>query len=278
MINNPLVSVVMAAYNSAEYLQEAVRSVLNQSYTNLELIITDDASTDNTLRIAEKLAESDNRISVYSIPHAGRPSVPRNHCIKNAKGDLVAFLDSDDIWVKDKLKEQVDIMISNPGTGFVYSVSVTFGEVNIFSPFYEVLPLFFRAAKKREDLLNIGNTIPLSSVLVDADILKKLNGFDEDPELKVEDYDLWLRLSEITEFKFIPKLHVYYRIHSSQFSSDWEAKKTRLKYLEMKRNIKLPHYKSRRTRGGIYLFIRNVIHFKVYMLMRLLNFTSKLKK
>jgi glycosyltransferase involved in cell wall biosynthesis len=278
MINNPLVSVVMAAYNSAEYLQEAVRSVLNQSYTNLELIITDDASTDNTLRIAEKLAESDNRISVYSIPHAGRPSVPRNNCIKNAKGDLVAFLDSDDIWVKDKLKEQVDIMISNPGTGFVYSVSVTFGEVNIFSPFYEVLPLFFRAAKKREDLLNIGNTIPLSSVLVDADILKKLNGFDEDPELKVEDYDLWLRLSEITEFKFIPKLHVYYRIHSSQFSSDWEAKKTRLKYLEMKRNIKLPHYKSRRTRGGIYLFIRNVIHFKVYMLMRLLNFTSKLKK
>jgi glycosyltransferase involved in cell wall biosynthesis len=275
MKENPLISVVMPAYNSSKFIGEAAESALKQTYQNIELIIVDDGSTDNTLAVAEDLSDKDKRVKVYSIPPAGRPSVPRNYAISKAEGEYIAFLDSDDVWTKNKLKDQLDVLRNNPDAGFVYSVSKTFGDVNLFSPYYEVLPLFFRAARRREDLLKIGNTIPLSSTVVKAELLREAGGFDEDPELKVEDYDLWLRLSSMRPFIFIPKLHVYYRIHSGQFSSDWETKKSRLQYLEKKRGIKLPLYKQRRTKGGIYLFIRNVIHFKVYMFMLIKGLFSR---
>jgi glycosyltransferase involved in cell wall biosynthesis len=261
MKDRPLISVIIPAFNSGKYLAQTIDSVLAQSYQNFEIIIVDDGSTDDTLQLAKNIAEKDNRIKVYSIPPAGRPSVPRNFGIQQAKGDLVAFLDSDDLWGRSKLDDQLRVFRNNPKTGFVYSVSVTFGDVNLLSPAYEVFPLITKAAKNREDLLKMGNTIPLSSVLIKASLLKEVKGFDEDPQLLIEDYDLWLRLSSLTTFRFLPRIHVFYRIHSSQFSADWETKKQRLDYLSKKRNIKLPEYKFRRTRGGFFSFNQKLYTF-----------------
>jgi len=270
--NFPLVSVIIPAFNSEKYIEQTITSALNQTYKNLEIIVVDDGSTDRTLEIVKQLSEKDNRIKYFSIPPAGRPSVPRNFGIQKANGEFIAFLDSDDLWHKRKIANQLKRLIESPSAAFIYSMSITFGAVSLFSAQYELLPLPFRAAKNRNDLLKIGNTIPLSSVIVRKDNLLDVNGFDEDPLLQIEDYDLWIRLSEINDFVFLPALFVKYRIHSTQFSVDWETHKKRLNYLSKKRMITLPEYKKIRQKGIILSFIRNVIHFKLYIVYTLITF------
>lgn len=262
---NPLVSIIIPAYNSEKFIEQAIKSVQNQTYSNFEVIVIDDGSTDNTNSVVRSISEQDDRINCYKIEPSHRPSVPRNYGIRKAKGKFIAFLDSDDLWSKDKLQRQLKIFRQNPKIIFVYSMSITFGDVNLFSPFYELLPLPFRAARSRDDLIQIGNTIPLSSVIVKTDKLKTIGGFDEDPQLQVEDYDLWLRLSELGDFIFIPRIDTYYRIHSAQFSADWETRKKRLKYLAKKRGINLPDYKYYRKRNKLLLLFRNKIHFFFYI-------------
>jgi glycosyltransferase involved in cell wall biosynthesis len=275
---DPLVSVIIPCYNSEKFLGEAVSSVLDQLYKNFELIIVDDSSTDTSFRIATQISEKDKRVRAFRIAHSGLPAAARNAGIAEANGELIAFLDSDDKWTKEKLMQQVNYFIEKPDAVFVYSMSITFGDVNIFSPMYELLPLFFRAAKNRNDLLKQGNSIPLSSVVVRTDKLKEAGGFDEDPLLKaVEDYDLWLRLSSEGNFYFLPRIHVYYRIHGNQSSSGWSVKEERLKNLMAKRNLKLPEYKYLRKKGGLYLLFRNAVHYKAYLLARILALPDKFR-
>ena len=268
----PFVSVIIPTYNAERFVKEAINSVLNQTYQNFEIIVIDDSSTDNTKNILEELHKKENRILYYSIPHSGRPSIPRNYGIKKSTGDLIAFLDADDFWTKQKLQIQVDVFEDHPDLIFIYSMSITYGQVNLFSPNYELLPLPFRAAKNWTDLIQIGNTIPLSSILIRSNILKETGGFDEDPELQVEDYDLWIRLSDKGEFKFIPRILVYYRVHELQFSADWETKKRRLEYMGKKRDLTLPKYKYYRNKNFLIMFLRNIIHFKFYLLYKLVGY------
>lgn len=266
----PLVSVIVPCYNSGRYIKDTLASVLNQSYGNIEIIAVDDESSDDTFKILEDAAQNDQRIKPYQIAHSGRPSVPRNFGISKATGSLIAFLDSDDIWVRNKLQQQTAYLLKHTETAFVYSMSFTFGDVNFFSEHYELLPLPFRAAKNASDLREIGNTITLSSVLVRKEALDETGYFDEDPDLKaVEDYDLWLRLSGKFKFYFMPVIQVYYRIHGTQSSAGWEVREKRLQLLSAKRNIKLPVYKNLRRKGKLLLLIRNTIHFMFYRLYRL---------
>lgn len=105
-----LVSVIMPMHNSASFLREAIDSVLAQTYTNWELLIVDDASTDNSLVLANEFAKTDNRIKVIRNEHSiGMPSAPRNVGIKLSKGRFIAFLDSDDIWFPQKLEQQLPL-------------------------------------------------------------------------------------------------------------------------------------------------------------------------
>lgn len=273
-MNKPIVSVIIPVFNFEEYIEETINSVLKQSYKNFEIIVIDDSSTDNTFKIVQSLSKKFSSIKCFKIDHSGRPSVPRNYGIGKAKGEFVAFLDGDDLWVPNKLEIQVQFMSNNPELIFVYSASVTKG-VSIFSSQFEVLPLINKAAKTRYDLIKKGNTITCSSILVRKRFLDQVNGFDEDPNLKIEDYDLWLRLSEIGPFQIIPKLQVYYRIHPSQFSSDYKIKQERLQYLAKKRNLELPPYKFYRNKGFIYLAIRNFVHVLTFLWLKIIgNFKS----
>ncbi len=276
MKSNPLVSVIIPCFNSAAYISDSLNSVLGQTYDNLEVIVIDDSSSDDSVKIIKAVAEEDKRVKVYQITHSGRPSVPRNYGIAKSSGELIAFIDSDDLWKPDKLERQVPFFLKMEGIVFVYSMSVTFGKVNIFSENYEVLPLHFRAAQSRSDLLKIGNTIPLSSVIVNAQSIKEAGGFDEDPELKVEDYDLWLRLSETGSFLFIPRQLVYYRIHDKQFSADWETKAKRLKYLAEKRKLDIPEYRFIRRKKGLHL-VRNFVHLQSLLWVRILGLMDRSK-
>ena len=107
------VSIITPAYNAAKYLEETVKSVQSQTYTDWEMIIVDDCSTDNTLVLATKLAGEDNRIKVLQKTVNSGVALTRNTALEAAKGDYIAFLDADDLWLPDKLKKQVEFMDAN---------------------------------------------------------------------------------------------------------------------------------------------------------------------
>lgn len=113
MEKQPLISVIMPCYNTEKFIANSIESVINQTYTNWELIITDGPSSDNTVPIVQKFCEQDSRIHLIIPNHHIGIAEARYTSIQNAKGDYLAFLDSDDIWVVDKLEKQVTFMQSN---------------------------------------------------------------------------------------------------------------------------------------------------------------------
>jgi glycosyltransferase involved in cell wall biosynthesis len=110
-MNDVLVSIITPCYNSEKYIEQTLLSVINQTYSTWELLITDDCSTDSTIDIIRKYARADGRIKLFSTEtNSGHPSIPRNISLSHADGEFVAFLDSDDMWDDNKLEEQVLFM------------------------------------------------------------------------------------------------------------------------------------------------------------------------
>ena len=108
---NSKVSVITASYNCAKFIEESIKSVLNQTYDNLELIIIDDCSTDNTEEIVNEYIKKDSRIKFYRLNNNSGAAVARNKGLDEATGRFIAFLDSDDIWDKQKLEKQINLHI-----------------------------------------------------------------------------------------------------------------------------------------------------------------------
>ncbi|MGK7389601.1 MAG: glycosyltransferase family 2 protein [Candidatus Cyclobacteriaceae bacterium M2_1C_046] len=117
----PTVSIITATYNSEKYITETIKSVINQSYTDWELLITDDFSTDNTTSIIKKFVENDSRIKLFKLPKNSGPAIARNNSIKNSTGKYLAFLDSDDLWLPHKLLKQIEFINLNPTCALFYS-------------------------------------------------------------------------------------------------------------------------------------------------------------
>ncbi len=107
----PLVSVITPAYNAAAYIAETIESVLAQTYSNWEMIIVNDCSTDNTAAVAASYVQRDARISFYTLEKNSGASAARNYAISKAKGRYIAFLDADDLWKRDKLQRQTEFML-----------------------------------------------------------------------------------------------------------------------------------------------------------------------
>jgi len=105
---NELVSIIVPSYNSEKFVAETIESVINQTYSEWELLIVDDCSMDNTCEIIEKIAKSDSRINLIKHVQNGGPAKARNTAIKRAKGRYIAFLDSDDLWLPHKLEHQLE--------------------------------------------------------------------------------------------------------------------------------------------------------------------------
>ncbi|MFL1010606.1 glycosyltransferase family 2 protein [Flavisericum labens] len=111
--NNHLVSIVTACYNSEKYISETINSVLNQTYQNWELLLVDDCSSDNTVGVITKFQNEDKRIKVFLLNENSGAAVSRNKAIKEAQGDFIAFLDSDDKWQSEKLEKHIGFMLDN---------------------------------------------------------------------------------------------------------------------------------------------------------------------
>lgn len=112
-MNSTLVSIITPTYNCAHFIAETIRSVQAQTYTNWEMIISDDCSSDNTLEVITPFLESDKRIKYICNDKNSGAAITRNNALKVAKGKWIAFLDSDDLWLPEKLEKQIDFMVRN---------------------------------------------------------------------------------------------------------------------------------------------------------------------
>ena len=114
----PLITVVMPNYNGHRFVEQAIDSVLNQTYPNFELLVVDDCSKDDSLQLVQQKAQSDDRVRVIALEHNAGVANARNVGIREAKGEFIALLDNDDLWTEDKLERQ--LALANSGADIVY--------------------------------------------------------------------------------------------------------------------------------------------------------------
>ena len=185
-MKNDFISVVIPTYNRVTFLKDAIDSVLAQTFLDFELIVVDDGSTDDTPKL---LSSYNNKVRVITQTNQG-PSAARNRGIETAKGEWIAFLDSDDVWKPDKLKKQAQFITDNPGTKICQTEEVWIRNGKRVNP-----------RKKHE--MHSGwiyeQCLPRcivspSSVMIHKDVFEKVGLFDE-TMLACEDYDLWLRVT-----------------------------------------------------------------------------------
>jgi teichuronic acid biosynthesis glycosyltransferase TuaG len=216
----PKVSVIMPAFNAELYIEEAIRSVIDQTFQNWELIIINDGSTDATRAIADRYVLKDDRIKLINQQNK-KQATARNTGITIANGDWIAFLDADDLWVPVKLEKQLQMIQAYPKAGVIFSDGYIFSEgINENTSYGTVAGLF--EANEMYKLEYQGNYIPVLSVLFNKKHLNEIGPFDENPFIQgCEDWDYWLRLAinGVSFFGMEEKLF-YYRKHASNMSND----------------------------------------------------------
>ncbi len=209
------VSIVVTCYNYARFLPDAVESALGQTHRDVEVVLIDDGSTDDTPQVAARWFD-DARFRYVRQSNAGQ-SAAKNHGIRLATHPLVAFLDADDRWDLAKLEKQVPLF-DRPEVGVVYSRGLFLaadGSTRVPpEPTRHRVP---RAGDLTTALL-FDNMIPFSSAVVRRDLLEQVAGFDETLAMAI-DWDLWLRLSLRCEFDWVDERLMHYRIgHGDQMS------------------------------------------------------------
>lgn len=216
-LTQPLVSVVIATYNMGQYLPKAVDSILQQTWNNLEVIVVDDGSTDNTPDVMQRYS-NDSRVNFIRNPNQGQPKA-KNCGINNTKGDFIAFCDADDFWEKNKLEIQMPLF-ANPKVGVVYS-EVSFIDENN-NPFtknqHEV-----RHSGKITDQMLIENFVPFGTSVIRRKCIDNNGIFDEEFRMGI-DWDLWLRYSLDWEFMYAPEKTYVYRVWSGQMSNNYRGR------------------------------------------------------
>lgn len=206
----PTVSVVMATYNRANLIRETIYSILGQTFSDLELIIVCDGSTDGTEMQVTSL--DDPRIKFCKQPNSGRPAIPRNFGIRAAKGKYVAFCDDDDPWLPEKLEKQLESF--DEGISCVASDCIPIGDVKYFSKILSFKNNEYSRDLSYNDILLGLNPIISSSVLTKRDYLLSLNGFDDSVDFRfIEDWELWLRLSRKGAVRILAEPLLKYRMH-----------------------------------------------------------------
>lgn len=214
MSNNltEIVSVIMPAYNAERFINDAIKSVLSQTYSYWELLIVDDCSSDSSATIIKEYVEADNRIVYFKTEQpSGSPCIPRNLGIQNAKGRYIAFLDSDDVWLPHKLEEQLPLF-DDEHTTIVFSNYEKMNEIGERNERHIKAPAFTDYKK-----LLRGNVIGCMTAVYDVSKIGKVY-FEN---VNHEDYVMWL---SILKRGYIAQntntVTALYRIRSKSVSSN----------------------------------------------------------
>jgi teichuronic acid biosynthesis glycosyltransferase TuaG len=210
----PRISVVIPAYDAERFLSDAVESVLRQTLRDLELIIVNDGSTDATRFLAERFREGDQRVRIVDKRNGGLSSA-RNAGIAAASGDLICFLDADDILLPDKLERQARFLMDFPGCDLVYS--------DYYVGDSEMTPIWLESVRpgivRMDEWLLYRNRFAPLSPLLRARLVAATGGFDE-TLTAAEDWDYWIRAAQHGRFSYLPGPVGVYRLHAGQMHND----------------------------------------------------------
>lgn len=185
-MKNKLISIITPVYNAEKFISKTIESVINQTYTNWELILIDDCSTDDSYKIIKQYIEKDQRIKYIKLYKNSGPCIARNTGIKLSMGRYISFLDSDDLWYPEKLEKQFEFMTSNNYRFTCTGYKMMSEEGNLIGKSIDVP---YKIDYKK--LLN-ANTIPCLTVMLDSKYIKKEDIVFEN--IKHEDYVLWLSI------------------------------------------------------------------------------------
>ena len=207
-----LVSIITPSYNSESFLSQTIESVLSQTYTDLEMIIVDDASSDNSNKIIEEYLKKDSRIKLIKLEKNSGPAVARNRAIDEAKGKYIAFLDSDDLWMPEKLSKQLSFMQK-------HNIVLSFTSYYHMEEESEKIIQQIHAPDKVDynELLK-KNIIGCFTAIYDVEKLGKVYM----PDIrKRQDYALWLDILKKVPYAYgLDEILGYYRVRSNSLSSN----------------------------------------------------------
>ena len=218
----PLVSVIIPAYNAEAFIAETLESVLTQTYRHIEVLVVDDGSQDRTAEIVRKFADKDARVSQIQQANAGVVA-SRNRAIQLAKGELIAPLDADDIWMVDNLEKQVNcIQHADASVGVVYAWSFDIDEQSQPTGKFHAFTI---EGSVYGTLLCHCFLSNASSSLIRKTCFEKSGLYRTQKDLPqgCEDWDLYLRLAEFYEFKAVPSFLVGYRKHFNSMTNNAEV-------------------------------------------------------
>lgn len=223
---DPLVSVIMPAFNHELYIAEALQSIGNQTHKNIELIVINDGSTDRTAEIIEEYIKknSDKNIKYLNKRNEGVCKT-LNKGLEMSTGDYIAFLASDDLWLPDRLAIQLEFMENNKNIGMVFAdtwfLNLTSKTNSKWSDYKPQIKNYFKNGIQNTDLYALLLTqplVPALTVLIRRKVLLDVGFFDED--LVYEDHDLWLRIAMHYPLGYIHQPLAFYRIHGTNISND----------------------------------------------------------
>lgn len=210
---DPKVSIIIPTKNRADYVSSAIKSVLDQTFGDFEIIVVDGASINNTQEVITKF--DDERIRYIREKKDRGVSASRNTGIRFSRGKFIAFLDDDDLWMPRKLEKQLKLVDENPNIGVVYTgawrINKSGKKIDFRIPFLRG-QIFPKILEKNY----VGSC---SLVLVRKECFEKIGLFDENFPAG-EDFDLWIRLAKYYQFEYVREPLVLYRIHEKGISKD----------------------------------------------------------
>ncbi|MFP5236385.1 MAG: glycosyltransferase family 2 protein [Acidobacteriota bacterium] len=211
----PLVSIVIPSFNSGRFLSDAVRSAFVQTYPDIECLVVDDGSTDDTTAVLVKLKERYPRLKILRKTNGG-PSSARNLGLKSCSGGMVSFLDADDVLLPDKIERQVHFLQEHPGVGLVYGDYLLARE--------DLHPIALFSAEMPRGLapleaLCYRNWFNPVVTLVRREVVEQVGQFDEDIAVG-EDWDYWIRCAKVARLAYLPGPVALYRQHPQQIHRD----------------------------------------------------------
>lgn len=300
--NKPLVSIVISVFNKKRFVVESIKSALNQTYENIEVIVVDDASTDSSFELICSI--SDPRVKVYRIEHAG-PSGCKNYGYEQSTGAFVAFLDADDLWDREKLTTHIEALNEHPESGLCFSltriIDESGNELFCEAP-YSVPNNWYQAMLQRNYLMSGSNSVHRRESLQHVGLF--------DTTLKASaDWDLYIRCAREFPLVLIPQALVRYRHSQEQYSLDVRAiEQSALKIIEREyssgaarsfsakvksdtvrnlytylreqcyRNINNPTLKKTRAIESAQVLLRGLVHSDTKHQFRNLNQAIRLSK
>lgn len=252
------VSVIMPVFNAEKYLEDAIKSVLSQTYKNIELVIVNDGSIDNTESIVQKYLDNKNIVYIKQ-DNRGLPSA-RNTGIKNSTGELIAFLDSDDLWYPNKVEEQVKYFEKHKDVYLIHTAfNMLIGDKIYPRPLKLRLPIlnmFYSLHVQGHvyDRIILNNFIGVLTVMIKREAINEVGYFDE-TMWTGEDWDLWIRVSKKYKIGFINKPLAVYRYNIDGMSKNIE------KWANAVKNVINKHYSAGNISYDKYYKV--MLHFNV---------------